>query len=161
MSRRVLPCLRRRKAARLCAKHHQHVQRQRRDFHHKTALSLLRTYDTISLEDVRVANLVRNQHLAKSIADADWAQCRTILEAKAASAGRHVVAVSSADTNQQCSGCGERVPKSLRVRTHVCPNCGLVLERDENAAKNIQWRGQRLRGVAGMPAALNREPAGL
>ena len=51
--------------------------------------------------------------------------------------------------------------KSLSARTHVCPHCGLVLDRDENAALNIQWRGQRLRGVAGLPAALNREPAAL
>jgi hypothetical protein len=50
--------------------------------------------------------------------------------------------------------------KSLSVRTHVRTNCGLILDRDENAAKNILWRGQRLRGVAGMPAAMNREPVG-
>jgi putative transposase len=50
---------------------------------------------------------------------------------------------------------------SLSVRTHVCTNCGLILDRDLNAARNILWRGQRLRGVAGMPAAVNREPVGL
>jgi transposase len=49
----------------------------------------------------------------------------------------------------------------LSVRTHVCTNCGLVLDRDENAARNIQWRGQRLRGVPAMAGATNREPAGL
>jgi putative transposase len=72
-----------------------------------------------------------------------------------------VEAVNPAYTTQDCSGCGERIYKSLSVRTHVCTNCGLILDRDENAARNIVWRGQRLRGVAGMPAAVNREPVGL
>jgi putative transposase len=131
---------------------HQHVLRQRLDFHHKTALKLLRDYDTIYLEDLQVANMVRNHHLAKSISDAGWAQFRTILEAKAAYAGRRVVAVPPAYTSQDCSGCGKHVPKSLSVRTHVCASCGLVLDRDENAARNIQWAGQALRGLAAVAA---------
>ena len=96
VSRRKKGSTRRKKAVTWLAKAHQHVRRQRTDFHHKTALALLRTYDTIYLEDLRVANLVRNRHLAKSIADAGWAQFRTILEAKAACAGRRVVAVPPA-----------------------------------------------------------------
>ena len=131
---------------------HQHVLRQRLDFHHKTALKLLRDYDTIYLEDLQVANMVRNHHLAKSISNAGWAQFRTILEAKAAYAGRRVVAVPPAYTSQDCSGCGKHVPKSLSVRTHVCASCGLVLDRDENAARNIQWAGQALRGLAAVAA---------
>jgi len=51
--------------------------------------------------------------------------------------------------------------KSLSVRTHVCTHCGLILDRDENAARNIQWRGQRRRALAGLPAGRNREPVGL
>jgi putative transposase len=137
----------RRKAVGHLQRAHQTVQRQRIDFHHKIALKLLRDYDTIYLEDLRVANLVRNHHLAKSISDAGWAQFRSILEAKAAYAGRRVVAVPPAYTSQDCSGCGTRIPKSLGVRTHVCTSCGLVLDRDENAARNIQWAGQALRGV--------------
>jgi putative transposase len=138
----------RRKAVGHLQRAHQHVQRQRLDFHHKSALKLLRDYDTLYLEDLQVANMVRNRHLAKSIADAGWAQFRTILEAKAVCAGRRVVAVPPAYTSQDCSGCGARVPKSLSVRTHVCTSCGLVLDRDENAARNIQWAGQALRGLA-------------
>jgi putative transposase len=148
---------RRKKAIAWLRRKHQRVQRQRRDFHHKTALCLLRTYDTMYLEDLQVRNMVRNHHLAKSISDAGWAAFRTILEAKAACAGRRVIAVPPAYTSQDCSGCGERVHKSLSVRTHVCTHCGLVMDRDENAARNIQWAGQALRGVAGMPAAMNRE----
>ncbi|HEX8731926.1 MAG TPA: transposase [Ktedonobacterales bacterium] len=149
VSKRQKGSQRRGKAVGWLGKAHQHVKRQRADFHHKTALALLRQYDTIYLEDLRVANMVRNHHLAKSIADAGWAGFRSILEAKAACAGRRVIAVPPAYTSQDCSRCGERVPKSLSVRTHVCTSCGLVLDRDENAARNIQWAGQTLRGLAG------------
>jgi putative transposase len=142
VSRRKKGSKRRHKALNLLARKHQEVKRQRTDFHHKTALSLLRTYDVIYLEDLQVRNLVRNRHLAKSISDAGWAAFRTILEAKAACAGRQVIAVPAQYTSQDCSGCGERVPKSLSVRTHVCPSCGLVLDRDENAAANILRAGQ-------------------
>jgi putative transposase len=161
VSRRQRGGHRRRKAVACLARAHQTVQRQRADFHHKTALALPRAYDTLYLEDLRGANLLRNRHLAKGISDAGWARFRAIREAKAACAGREVVAVPPAYTGQDCSGCGERVPKSLRVRTHVCPTCGLVLDRDEHAARNIQGRGQRLRGLAEVSAGMNREPMGL
>jgi putative transposase len=147
VSRRKKGSNRRRKAVKLLANAHQKVQRQRRDFHHQTALTLLRANDIVYLEDVQVANMVRNRHLAKSISDAGWAQFRTILEAKAACAGRRVVAVPPAYTSQDCSGCGARIPKSLSVRTHVCTSCGLVMDRDENAAQNILRAGQALRGA--------------
>src|SRR5579859_6943553 len=103
MSRRKKGSKRRGKAVTQLGKAHQTVKRQRADFHHKTALKLLRQYDTIYLEDLRVANMVRNRHLAKSIADAGWAAFRTILEAKAACAGRRVIAVPPAYTSQDCS----------------------------------------------------------
>jgi putative transposase len=161
VARRKKGSHRRRKAVTLLAKAHQDVRRQRADFHHKTALALLRANDTIYLEDLQVRNLVRNHALAKSISDAGWAQFRTILEAKAACAGRRVFAVHPAYTSQECSDCGKRVQKRLSVRTHVCPSCGLVLDRDENAAINIQRAGQALRGLAGIPAGLNREAPSL
>jgi putative transposase len=133
----------------LLARKHQYVQRQRRDSHHKTALALLRQYDAVYLEDVHVRTLVRNHHLAKSISDAGWAAFRTILTAKAACAGRQVLAVPPAYTSQDGSGvlpdgsrCTQRVAKSLSVRTHIRPSCGLVLDRDLNAALNIRRAGQ-------------------
>jgi putative transposase len=161
VSRRTKDSHRRRKAVALLARAHQDVRRQRADFHHKTALALLRANETIYLEDLQVRNMVRNHHLAKSISDAGWAQFRTILEAKAACAGRRVIAVHPAYTSQECSGCGAHVHKSLSVRTHVCTSCGLVLDRDENAARNIQWAGQALRGVVALAAAANREAPSL
>ena len=103
----------------------------------------------------------RKAGLNKSIHDAGWRHFLSHLTFKAACAGKRVEAVNPAYTSQDCSGCGERMQKSLSVRTHVCTHCGLVLDRDENAARNILWRGQRLRGLAGMPAGMNREPVGL
>ncbi len=155
VSRRKKGSNRRKKAVVLLAKAHQHVRRQRRDFHHKTALALVRAYDTLYLEGLRVANLLRNRHLAKSISDAGWAQFRSLLDAKAAWAGRRVVAVPPHYTSQDCSGCGTRVQKSLSVRTHVCPSCGLVLDRDANAARNIFRAGQARQGAVAVAAALN------
>ena len=159
VSRRQKGSKRRGKAVGQLSKAHQTVKRQRSDFHQKTALILVRQYDTIYLEDLRVANMVRNRHLAKSISDAGWAHFRTLLEAKAACAGRRVIAVPAQYTSQDCSGCGERIPKSLSARTHVCTSCGLVVDRDANAARHIQWAGQALRGLAGLPAGTNRESA--
>jgi putative transposase len=180
VSRRKKGSKRRRKAVALCAKRHQHVRRQRSDFHHKRALALVRAYDTIYVEAIQSANLSRRpaplsdgnggyEHngasrkagLNKSIQDAGWRHFLSILACKAACAGKRVEAVPPAYTSQDCSGCGKRISKSLSVRTHVCTNCGLILDRDENAARNILWRGQRLRGLAGLPAGMNREPAGL
>jgi putative transposase len=176
VSRRKKGSKRRKKAVTLCAKQHQHVRRQRTDFHHKTALAMVRQYDTIYAEAIQPANLsrrpapkpdgkggylhngaARKAGLNTSIQDAGWGHFLTLLTFKAACAGKRVEVVNAAYTSQDCSGCGERVPKSLSVRTHICPACGLVLDRDENAARNIQWAGQALRGLAGMPAGANRE----
>ncbi len=171
---------RRKKAVLVLAKKHQHVRRQRTDFHHKTARALVRVYDTVYHEAIQPANLSRRPEpkpdgnggyerngasrkagLNKSIQDAGWRHFLSILAFKAACAGKRVEAVSPAYTSQDCSGCGERIYKTLSVRTHVCTNCGLILDRDENAARNIQWRGQRLRGVPTLVGAMNREPVGL
>ncbi|HEV8192186.1 MAG TPA: transposase [Ktedonobacterales bacterium] len=161
LAERKLGGHRRRKAACWQAKAHQTVRRQRQDFHHKTALSLVRQYDVIHHGELQVANMVRNHHLAKSISDAGWSAFLAILAFKAASAGRQVLAVDPAFTSQTCSGCGVLVQKGLFVRWHACPECGTSLHRDHNAAKNIQWRGQRLRGLAGVPAGMYRELVGL
>ncbi|HEY1387638.1 MAG TPA: transposase [Ktedonobacterales bacterium] len=139
---------RRTKAIKLLAKAHQKVKRQRLDFQHKAALQLVRQFDVIYYEDLQVANMVKNQYLAKSIADAGWSAFLTILNFKAACAGRSVVAVPPAYTSQTCSGCGAVVRKGLSVRWHACPDCGTSLHRDHNAAKNIERLGQSLRGGA-------------
>jgi putative transposase len=161
VSRRKKGSNRRRKAVAVMAKAHQTVRRQRTDFHHKTALQLVRQYDVIYHEDLQVRNMVKNHHLAKSIQDAGWSAFLAILNFKAANAGRTVQAVDPAFTSQTCSGCGSMVHKGLSVRWHSCPDCGTSLHRDQNAAKNIERRGQRLRGGVGLPASENREPTRL
>jgi putative transposase len=146
VSRRKKGGKRRKKAVRLLAKAHLKVKRQRQDFQHKVALALVRQFDVIYHEDLQVANMVQNHHLAKSIQDASWSGFLTILNFKAACAGRSVIAVNPAYTSQTCSGCGVVVKKGLSVRWHSCPDCGASLHRDHNAAKNIERAGQALRG---------------
>ncbi|MCL1474753.1 RNA-guided endonuclease InsQ/TnpB family protein [Argonema antarcticum] len=119
------------------AKIHQRIQRQRKDFHYKTAHQLVRAYDLIAVEDLQIKNLARNSKLAKSILDAAWSQFITILESVAVKCGVHIVKVNPHNTSQDCSGCGIKVPKTLSVRTHCCPKCNLTMDRDENAAINI------------------------
>jgi putative transposase len=150
VSRRKKGGHRRRKAVALLAKAHQTVRRQRRDFHHKTALALVRQNDTLYHENLQVANMVKNHHLAKSIQDAGWGAFLTILTDKAAWAGRRVIGVNPAYTSQRCSGCGVLVYKGLSVRWHACPDCGTSLHRDQNAARNIERAGLALRGRGGV-----------
>lgn len=119
------------------ARIHQRIQRQRKDFHYKVAYKLVREYDLIGVEDLQVRNLARNSKLAKSILDAAWSAFITILESVAVKRGVHVVKVAPHNTSQDCSGCGTKVKKALSVRTHCCPKCNLILDRDENAAINI------------------------
>ena len=120
----------------------------------KGALKLVREYDTIYHEDLQVANMLKNHHLAKCIADAGWSQFLTILAVKAAYAGRQVVAVSPAYTSQTCSGCGVVVKKGLSVRWHSCPECGTSLHRDHNAALNILRLGKEQSAVGQTVQAL-------
>ena len=110
-------------------------------------------YHCICVEDLTVCNMVRNHHLAKSIMDASWSAFLTILEDKAERAGHRVVRVNPRFTTQVCNTCGALIQKSLSVRTHSCPFCGFVADRDVNAAKNILLAGARPSGMA-----LNGEP---
>ncbi len=99
--------------------------------------------------------MVQNHRLAKSISDAGWAVFLTILSFKAACAGRSLIAVNPAFTSQICSGCGVVVQKGLSVRWHECPECGMSLHRDHNAARNIERAGQALQGAVALAAAEN------
>src|SRR4029453_4477267 len=109
---------RRRKMAREVAKTHLKIERQRRDFHFKTAKRYADRYRTIVVEDLNIRALARSR-LAKSILDASWSAFLTILSCKAESAGGQVIRISARFTTQKCFRCGEHVQKSLSVRTHI------------------------------------------
>lgn len=125
------------KARQRLAKAHLKVRRQREDFARKTANALVTSSDLIAYEHLKIRNLVKNHRLAKSISDAAWGRFRSWLSYYGQMHGIPVLAVEPAYTTQDCSACGQRVKKALSVRTHVCPHCGLVLDRDHNAALNI------------------------
>lgn len=90
-------------------------------------------------EKLNVKGLARTR-LAKSVHDAGWGQFLDIGKCKAERAGKLTVAENPNGTSIDCSGCGERVPKTLADRVHQCPSCGLTLCRDLNAAINIKNR---------------------
>ena len=123
------------------ARKHLKVSRQRKDFAVKLARCVVMSNDLVAYEDLKVRNMVRNRHLAKSISDAAWTTFRTWIEYFGKVFGVVTVAVPPHYTSQNCSNCGEVVKKSLSVRTHVCSHCGHIQDRDWNAARNILERG--------------------
>ncbi len=127
----------RKKARQKLAKAYLRVQRQREDFARKQANALVTSNDLIAYEHLQIRNMVKNHTLAKSIHDAAWGQFLGWVKSYAVMHGIAVIAVPPQYSSQDCSGCGERVQKTLSTRTHICPKCGLVLDRDENAAINI------------------------
>lgn len=140
LSRKKKGSANRKKAKILVARVHRTIRNQRADFQHKLSRTIVDQYGVITVEDLKVRNMVRNRHLARSISDAGWGSFLIKLAYKAEEAGRLFEKVPPHGTSQMCSGCGEKVPKSLSVRTHRCPHCGLVLDRDHNAAINILRR---------------------
>jgi putative transposase len=148
----------RKKAARAVAKTHLKIARQRKDFLHKTAKRYVDDYSRIVVEELNVFGMIKNHTLAKSIHDASWAKFVEILEYKAESAGAQVVKVPAHFTTQACSNCGELVPKSLSVRTHICTSCEHVEDRDVNAAKNILDRARAGPSEGNVKGCLERAP---
>jgi putative transposase len=125
------------KARNRLGRKHLKIQRRRKDFAVKTARALVQSSDLIALEDLKVRNMVKNHHLAKSISDVAWALFREWLEYFGKVFGVPVIAVPPHHTSQDCSNCGAEVKKTLSTRTHKCPHCNHVQDRDWNAAINI------------------------
>ncbi len=134
----------RQKARQRLARMYLHVSRQREDHASKLAGTLISSCDWIAYEDLQVRNLVKNRHLAKSISDASWARFLWWVAYYARVHGIVAVAVPPQWTSQDCSGCQRRVRKSLSMRTHRCLHCGLLLDRDHNAARNILRKSDML-----------------
>ncbi|MCM0593753.1 MAG: transposase [Gloeotrichia echinulata DEX184] len=134
---------------------HLKIQRQRKDWAIKQARCVVTSNDVVVYVrrsrcrrlDLKIANMVKNHHLAKSISDASWYQFTQWLDYYGKIWDKAVVAVTPAYTSQDCSNCGHRVKKSLSTRTHSCYNCGVEICRDTNAAINILKKGMKILGV--------------
>jgi putative transposase len=157
LSRKQKGSQNRSRARNVLAKGYLKVQRQREDFARKTASTLITSHDLIAFEHLQIANLVKNRTLAKSISDASWGRFLWWLCYYGQVHGIPVIAVEPAFTSQECSDCGTRITKSLSVRTHRCHGCGLVLDRDHNAAINILAKASRTGGHSetGTPARVH------
>jgi len=123
------------------ARVYEKIANQRLDFAQKLAQKLIYSYSTIIFEDLETKELVHENYLAKRILDATWGKLVNMTQFKAESAGTEVILVDPRNTTQMCSACGKIVYKELKDRVHSCPYCGLVLDRDKNAAINIYNRG--------------------
>nr|BBH85295.1 hypothetical protein KTC_00460 [Thermosporothrix sp. COM3] len=137
----------RRKARQALSKAYLKVQRQREDVARKQANALVSSHDVIAYEALQIRHLVKNRHLAKSISDAAWGRFLWWVNYDGTLHRVPVIGVEPAFTTQNCSRCGQRVKKSLSMRTHLCPHCGLLLDRDHNAALNILHKA--LQGTVG------------
>ena len=126
---------------------HLKVQRQRKDWAIKQARCVVHSNDVVVYEDLKIANMVKNHHLAKSISDASWCQFTQGLDYYGKIWDKAVVAVPPNYTSQDCSNCGHRAKKALSTRTHSCPNCQIEICRDTNAALNILQKGMNLLGT--------------
>ena len=151
---------RRHRAKKELARIYRKVRNRRRDFHQKTSRTLVEQYQVIVFEDLQIKNLTAapkpkqdeetGRHLPNgaaakaglntSILDAGWGGFVRLCVRKAEEAGGTVVKVAPHFTTQVCSGCGVVVPKDLSVRWHSCPECGVELDRDPTAARNILYR---------------------
>jgi putative transposase len=143
MTRKRRGSANRAKAAAKVARAHRKVRNARRDFLHRTSTRLVRSADTIVIEDLAVKNMLRNRRLAKAIADCGWGEFRRQLEYKCERAGREFVVIGRwYPSSKTCSACGHLLAElSLGTRHWVCPSCRARHDRDINAAKNILAAG--------------------
>ena len=129
------------------ARLHLHVARHRKEFHYQVARWLCDQYDLIAFENLNIKGLARTR-LAKSILDAAWGGFLSVLTTVAVKRGKWAIGDDPRGTSIECSGCSERVEKTLKDRVHDCPHCGLVIDRDWNSGINILNRVKRTLGLA-------------
>lgn len=151
VSRKKKGSANRRKAVRELSRIHERVANRRKDYLDKTAARIVSTTAFLAVEDLAVKNMMakggkRKRGLNRSMADAALGRFLTMLGSKAEEAGCEFVRVNPRGTTLECSRCGRMVPKDLSARVHDCPHCGLVMDRDQNAAINILFRGLALAG---------------
>ena len=127
----------RKKARKVVTHIHERIANRRLNFAHQISRKLVDRYGMIAFEDLNIKTMQKNHHLAKSIADVAWNMFVSITQNKAEEAGSCVILVDPRNTSQRCSRCEMLVAKTLSDRVHSCPHCGLVMDRDQNAAINI------------------------
>lgn len=141
---------RRAKAKRELVRIYEKVANRRRNFVFQTVAALVAVYDGFAVEKLDIQQMVSTERdapdgmtkvqargMRRGIMDSAWSMFTQQLASKAEEAGMPFVAVDPKGTSQRCSGCGSVVRKTLRDRVHDCAACGLVLDRDVNAARNI------------------------
>lgn len=129
------------------AKLHEKIKNQRQDFLHKTSTSIIKKYDTVCLEDLNIAGMIKNRNLSKAISDVSWSEFMTMLTYKAEWYGKNIVKIGRFDPSSKiCSDCGNVFKGlTLSMREWVCEKCGSVHDRDLNAAINIKKFGSKAR----------------
>ncbi len=137
----------RKKAIKVVQRVHERIANKRYEFAHQVSHNLVDRFGFIAFEDLNIKGMLRNHCLAKSISDVAWNMLVTATSYKAASAGSMVVLVDPRNTSKMCSRCGLFVEKSLSDRVHNCPQCGLSMDRDWNAAINILRLGLQSVGI--------------
>jgi len=120
---------------------HERIFNRRKNFIFQEAHKIVKEYKTIYIENLEINKMKENNRLSKSISDVAWGMFLDRLSCKAEEAGRQLIKVNPAYTSQNCSSCGNRVSKKLSDRVHHCFHCGLKIDRDINAAKNIKRLG--------------------
>ena len=169
LARRQRGSANRAKAKAKVARAHRKVRNARRDFLHRASTRLVRSADTIVIEDLAVKNMIRNRHLARVISDCGWGEFRRQLEYKCERAGRELIVIDRwYPSSKTCSACGHLLAElSLSTRHWTCPSCGSRHDRDINAAKNILAAGLavsacgadvRHSGSSRMRSAVRQEP---
>jgi putative transposase len=125
------------------ARAHERVRWKRENFAHQHTRWIVNTYDVIAVEDLSVAHLIQHERRAKSIYDVAWSRFTALIACKAAWADRRFFAVNPAYTSQERSGCGQgKADLTLLDRTYRCAACGLVIDRDLNAALSVLAMGR-------------------
>jgi putative transposase len=142
----------RKKALKVVERVHERIANKRYEFVHQVSRGLIDRFGLIAFEDLNIRNMIHNHCLAKSISDVAWNMLLTLTSYKAASAGSMVFLVDPRNTSKMCSRCGLLVEKSLSDRVHNCSQCGLSMDRDQNAAINILRLGLQSVGIKAVEA---------
>ena len=122
------------------AKLHEKVSNKRTDFLHKVSTQLIKSHDSIAIENLNINGMLQNHHLAQSISDVSWGMFVSMLEYKAEWYGKNILKIGRFDpSSKTCSNCGTiNKELTLQDREWTCKNCDSVLDRDINASINIK-----------------------